>query len=194
MTRDEILDRIRKVQALAQKGTDGERQSAERRLAELMEKYHITLEDIEQNEDKEEVFWYRCKGEDWDQIFSQVAAVMGCLKFAYLRPGDTSKRAENLRRSAWDRPRGSNTVIICTYLKFIEITTAYELYQKSYNKQKDAFIYAFLMRNQLLPSGDSNHQPTPEELEMVARAAHMAGSIEKVNTNKQLGTGLYLEQ
>ena len=194
MTRDEILDRIRKVQALALKGTDGERQSAEKRLAEMMEKYHITLEDIEQNEDKEEIFWYRCKGEDWDQIFVQVAAVMDCRKFAYLKPGDTSKKAEKLRRSAWDRPRGSNVVIICTYLKFIEITTAYELYQKSYNKQKKAFIYAFLMRNQLLPAGDSDYQPTPEELEMVERAAHIAGSIEKVNTHKQLGTGLYLEQ
>ena len=191
MTCDEILDRIRKVQALAKQGSDGERQSAEARLKEMIEKYHISLDEVD--EDKEEVFWYRCKGEDWDQIFGQVAAVMGCRKFIYLKPGDTSNRAKKLRESAWDRPRGTNAAIICTYLKFIEITTAYELYQKSYNKQKEAFIYAFLMRNQLLPASDGDYQPTPEEIEMADRAAHMAVSIEKVNTHKQLGTGLYLE-
>ena len=191
MTRDEILDRIRKVQALAQQGTEGERQSAELRLAEMMEKYGITLEDLEQNEDKEEIFWYRCKGEDWDQLFNQVAATMGCVKFAYLKPGDTSKRAQSLRQVS--RPAGTNVVIICSYLKFIEITTAYELYQQSYNKQKSAFVYAFLMRNHLLPQGKSDRIPTKEELEMLAQAMHMQASIEKVNTHKQLGTGGYIE-
>ena len=41
MSKQQIIDRIMKVKALADRGTDGERTAAQRLLEEMMEKYHI---------------------------------------------------------------------------------------------------------------------------------------------------------
>ncbi len=192
MTREDILNRIRKVQELVNRGVDGEKESAEKRLAEMMEKYHITLADLE-DEEKELVFWYKAKGHDWETIFKQVAVLGGMGRFAYIKPGDTSKRAQVLRSSP-DRPRGTNVAIITTYAKFLEVTTAYELYQKSFDEHYESFVYAFLFRNDLLGKGNGDHKTTPEEMKMLARSTMMLSGIEKVQVHKQLPSGNYLEE
>ena len=192
MTREDILHRIRKVQELVNRGVGGEKESAEKRLAEMMEKYHITLADIE-DEEKELVFWYKAKGHDWETIFKQVAVLGGMKRFAYVKPGDTSKKAQVLR-SASDRPRGANVAIVTTYAKFLEVTTAYELYQKSFDEHYESFVYAFLFRNDLLGKGNGDHKTTPEEMKMLERSTMMLSGIEKVQVHKQLPSGNYLEE
>lgn len=192
MTREDILNRIRKVQELVNRGVAGEKESAEKRLAEMMEKYHITLADLE-DEEKELLFWYKAKGHDWEMLFKQVAGLGGMKRFAYVKPGDTSKRAQVLR-SASNRPRGTNVAIITTYTKFLEVTTAYELYQKSFDEHYESFVYAFLFRNDLLAEGNSDHQTTPEEMKMLKRSTMILSGIEKVQVHKQLQSGNYLEE
>jgi len=147
MTREDILNRIRKVQELVNRGVGGEEESAEKRLAEMMEKYHITLADLE-DEENELVFWYKAKGHDWETIFKQVAVLSDMKRFTYVKPGDTSKKAQALRR-ALDGPRGANVAIVTTYAKFLEVTIAYELYQKSFDEHYESFVYVFLFRNDL---------------------------------------------
>lgn len=185
MTRDEILDKIRKVQALALRGEGGEKISAEKRLNEMMTKYGIRLEDLDEN--KEMVFWYRAKGKEWKTIFKQTSAIMGCMRFRCLDPDDQSKAAKEFRDlTAYERPRGANVAMICTNVKFIEITTAYELYQRSFDEHYEAFIYSFLMKNDLLAPASGDHKPTPEENKMAYRALLMSTGIDKVEQHKQI--------
>ena len=148
MTRDEILDKIRKVQALTLRGEGGEKISAEKRLNELMTKYGIKLEDLDEN--KEMLFWYRAKGKEWETIFKQTSVIMGCKRFRCLDPNDQSKAAKEFRDlTAYERPHGANVAMICTNVKFIEITTAYELYQRSFDEHYEAFIYWNFQRSMI---------------------------------------------
>lgn len=192
MDREEILNKIRKVQALAERGVGGEKESAEKRLAEMMEKYRITWKDLE-DEEKELIFWYKAKGHDWETLFKQVAVLSGMRRFAYIKPGDTSKKAQMLRSSP-DRPRGTNVVIITTYAKFLEVTTSYELYQKSFDEHYESFMYAFLLRNNLLGTGNGDHQTTHEEQKMLERSVMMLSGIEKTQIHKQLPSGNHFEE
>ena len=185
MTRDEIIDKLKKIYALVEKGSDGEKQSAELRLKEMMAKYNITLEDIA-NEEKETTFWYRCQGRDWKTIFGQVSHRLGATRFAFLDPNDQGKKAKRLREAAYDRPRGANTVMITTYAKFIEVTTAYEVYQRSFDEHYDAFVYAFLSRNDLLGKGNPDYKPTAEEEKMLRKAMVMEMGMEKAQVNLRL--------
>lgn len=57
--RERLLDKLEKVRALAERGVGGEKESAERTLAALMERYGITEEDLEDS--KTSIHWIRYK-------------------------------------------------------------------------------------------------------------------------------------
>lgn len=188
MTRDEILDRIRKVQALVKHGSDGERQSAEARLKEMTEKYGISLEELDEN--KEQVFYYHLHGERKYELFAQVAATRGCVKFVFIGPDRTDKKAQYVRANTYDRPRGTNVAMVCTMIQYIEITTAYEVYQKSLDDHYESLFYAFLGTNDLFyGKADPNKQLTPEEEKMLRRAQLMSFGVEQSQVHKQIGAG-----
>lgn len=184
MDREEILNKIRKVQALAERGVDGEKESAEKHLIEMMEKYDITWEDL--GKDEEIIFWYTAKGKDWKMLINQILGVNG-VRHAFVEPNIQTKNAKILR-SCPDRPRGANVAMICSRAKFIELTTTYEIYQRSFDEHYESFIYAFLFRNNLLGAGNSNHQTTLEEQRMLERSTMMLSGIEKAQIHKQIET------
>lgn len=193
MTKDEIINKIRKIQALAQFGTGGEKDAAEQLLAQLMEKYNISLADLNE-EEKEIVYFYKFHGHYGYDLFKQVCAVNGCLKFAKI---DNSTNATKKIKDAtkYQRPRGANVVLVCTPVKFIEISTAYEIYQKSFDEHVESLMYAFLSQNDLfVGNADPNKVLTEEEKRMLERASIMKLGVDKAQVNKQLGTGLYLTE
>lgn len=190
MTRDEILDKIRKVQALALKSTGGEQESAEVRLKEMMEKYGITLEELG-GEEKETAHFYQYHGHRGRELFAQVAATRGCTRFVFMGNEDHSAKAKYVRSMTGGiRPRGTNVALVCTPILFIEITTAYEIYQRSFDEHMESLFYAFLNANDLFyGKADPNKKLTDEELKMLNRASLMSLGVERAEIHKQLGTG-----
>lgn len=182
MSRDELLDKIRKIQALAERGVDGERISAQNRLVEIMEKYGISWEEID-NEEKR-LIWYSAKGKDWKMLIKQLLGI-NKIRFAIIESTDRTKRAKRVRDYYQPR-RGENVVMECTYSKFIELTTAYEIFQRSFDEHYESFVYAFLDKNHLLGEADADHEPTPEEEKLYERAIMMKRGIEKAEINKQI--------
>lgn len=183
MDREEILNKIRKVQALAERGVGGEKESAEKRLIELMEKYDITWDDL--GKEEEIIFWYTAKGKDWKMLINQILGING-VRYAFVEPNSQTKNARLLRGCA-DRPRGANVVMICSRVKFIEMTTAYEIYQRSFDEHYESFVYAFLDQNKLLDmSRTNNKELTPEEEQTYRRAIRMMRGVDKAQINKQI--------
>ena len=84
--------------------------------------------------------------------------------------------------------------MVCTLAQFMEVKLAYEIFQESFNKQYETFMYAFLAKNQLLGKFDENHEITPEEMDMAYRAAMMMGGIEKAQVQKRLSGGATLPE
>ena len=185
MTRDEALDKIRKVYELANRGVGGEREAAKARLDELMKKYGITLEELDS--ETEEVHFYHLHGNRNHEIFAQVSATRGCTRFMFIGPHDNSKDSKKLKGMLYGKPRGANVTFVCSPLKFIEITTAYEVYQNSFDEHYEAFFYAFLAENDLFyGKADSNREITEKERKMLGRAQMMILGIERAEVHKQL--------
>lgn len=186
MTRDEALDKIRKVYELTNKGEGGEKAAAKVRLDELMKKYGVTLEELDS--EKETTQFYHLHGNHNHELFAQVAATRGCTKFVFIGPNDNSVASKKLKNLTFGaHPRGANVVFVCSPLKFIEITTAYEVYQRSFDEHYEAFFYAFLAENDLFyGEASKDRKITEKEHKMIARAQKMMFGIDKAEVNPQL--------
>lgn len=186
MTREEALNRIRKIYELANRGESGERDAANTRLAELMAKYDITLEELDS--DHEVAYFYHLHGYMNHELFSQVAATRGCLKFIFIGTEDNKKNSLKFKRMYRDIiPRGSNVSFICTPIQFMEITTAYEVYQRSLDEHSEAFFYSFLSKNNLLYGvADPDREVSQKEIDMVRRALLMTEGIDRAEVHRQL--------
>lgn len=189
MTRDEALDKIRKVYELANRGEGGERESAKARLDELIKKYGITLEELDS--EAETTHFYHLHGNRNHELFTQVAATRGCTRFVFIGPQDNNKLSKKLKdMTSYGRPRGANVVFVCSPLKFIEITTAYEVYQNSFDEHYEAFFYAFLAENDLFyGESDGSREITDKERKMLGRAQMMMLGIERAEVHRQLKQG-----
>lgn len=189
MTREEVLDKLRKIYELTNKGEGGERDAAKTRLDELMKKYNITLGDLDS--EVETVHFYHLHGNRNHELFAQVAATRGCLRFIFIGPNDNNKGSTQLKNlTTGYRPRGVNVVLVCSPIKFIEITTAYEIYQRSFDEHFESFFYAFLAENDLFyGTADKNRKITEKERNMLNRAKMMMFGIDKAEIHKQIGTG-----
>ena len=185
MTREEILDRLRKMKQLADRGVGGERENAERLLAEIAAQYGIDLATLE--EEKLEDFYVTLK-ESWKRkMLSQLCA----LKRQELKREGVS--LENYRMTMWrcNKPN-LYSVSNCTKAEWLELMAKLEVLSRAYKRQLDDFYKAFLMANNLLiePDDDKEQQKlSREERSRLFRVAQMSMGIEKSQLNKQLTFG-----
>lgn len=70
MKREELLQKIKHVQALAERGAGGERDNARALLARLMEKYNLTEADLEN--ERVETAWFAYHDELERRILAQI--------------------------------------------------------------------------------------------------------------------------
>ena len=183
MTREEILERLRKMKALADRGVGGERENAERLLAEIAAEHGINLAELE--EVKLDDFYVTLK-ESWKwKMLSQLCA----LKRQELKMEGAS--LEGHRMSTW-KCRGKNlySVSKCTKAEWLELMAKFEVLARAYKRQQEDFYHAFLMANDLLLEPDDEAKPlSREERSRLFRIAQMSMGIEKSQLNKQLTVG-----
>ncbi len=186
MTREQIIDRLLKIKALAEKGSEGERENAAKLLASLMAKYGIEADDLES--DKIDIHMAFTGNGDFDlDLFVQVAAK----QFR----GRNNPGVKNLSKIPKHHikqlsefgcgPANSNVAIECTRADFIEIVSTFEIYKKDLRKQAETFFYAYLDTNDLLvPSNGNGRQPTKDEIDKALSAKLMSQGIKKKTINK----------
>lgn len=187
-TREQIIEKIQKLQRLADTGVGGERTNAKAAVDAMMKKYNITPEEIQ--EDEERYFTFFIEGIYCNKLFRQVSAVLGIKKCGFLQGKRLNRE---LRCELEDIARGKkyNVVFETTPSKFIELTTLYDIYQKSLEDQFKVFYYAFLDTNDLLlkPDSDDQKELTKEEYEKLRKAMMMAASIDKASVYKRIEKG-----
>ncbi len=121
---------IQKVKQLADRGIDGEKEAAQRQLNKLLLKYDLTLDDIEELEEREREFKH-AKNPDARQLLAQcIFSVCGTIKVHAIK--------SEYRLSATMKTD-----------QYIEVTEKYEYYWKLYKEQKAIFFEAFAQRNNL---------------------------------------------
>lgn len=179
---DKIKNKLRKLKALADRGIDGESDTAQRLLTEVAKKYGIILDELDL--EAEEPIRYEIKlPKEWQSaIFRQLVGLMRLEK-----RGDAYKIDELMfyRFSIKHRLYA----VHCTKAEWLELTAKYEVLARDYKKQIKSFTLAFLMRNDLLlpPRDDRDKKPTQKEREEYRAAEILSFGIEKTRMNKQLG-------
>jgi len=186
MTKDDIINKINKVRALAEQGEGGEKISAESLLNSLMQKYGITEEDL--YDEKEQVYFFKISGYKCRDLFRQVAIIYCNVdRMTYFGNDAQDKYAKKIRKiTDYSRPRGSNMVVICTPSKYIELKYAYDIFQKSFDRHVEGLFYGFLDTNNLLAPYNPDNPKADMDDETIDIATRMGLAVKRTEINKAL--------
>lgn len=160
---------LKKIKALADRGVDGERESAQTLLARLMEQYGISETDLE--EERRETAWFRYSQETERRLLNQIIyMVTGRSGFGCVGSYSGRKRKE--------------TGVNCTAAERLEIEANYKFFKVAMEAELEIFYTAFSSKNHLFPSEDkvkpkSIKDLTPEEREKVLKAGLMMEGMER---------------
>lgn len=182
MTREEILERLRKMKALADRGEGGERENAERLLAEIAAEHGIDLDELD--EERLQDFYVELRESFKHKMLSQLCA----LKRQELKWQGVS--LDGHRMSVWKcKGKYMYSVSNCTKAEWLELMAKLEVLARAYKRQLDDFYHAFLMANHLLVEAEGEEELSQEERRRLFRIAQMSLGIEKSQLNKQLAFG-----
>mgnify|MGYP003642275199 CR=1 FL=1 len=181
---ESIMDKLQKVLALVERGEDGEQESAERLLNNLLEKYEMTIEDLRLEEQKVHRVWWDTKAES--QLIIQIFGML----FG-------RKRTFNTNDCCIYRSNNAGADLNLTDLEWIEFESHYHHYRKIYRQElkdmRDNLIHAVCQKFSLFVMDDR----TPEELaeeEMKSRMAHLARLEQMTEKEKEEYEALLLKE
>ena len=189
MNRQEILDKIMKVKALADRGSEGERANAEKMLSTLMKKYGINDDDI--ISDKVEMYMIDTENQLYIQLLVQIANSVAGHDLKVFGIDNAPKKAKKELADFGYGDANGNVAIECTKAQFIEIKMKFDIYKEDIKKQIDIFMYAYFSKNGLLAkapekSSDEYKAPSQEEIDKALKAAMMERGIDKKEIYKMI--------
>lgn len=165
------IELAKKLNALASGGVAGEKQNAQKALENLMEKYGISMAELEENTQQ----WVRfIVTRSTRQLFFQVAmSVIG-------------NRGATYRQHA----KIQNILFLeATVAEHIEIQAKYDFYKSALLQEQKTLFRAFVMKHNLYnidAEGKTMDELTTEELEAIAKAANLARGMEHHAYHKAL--------
>jgi hypothetical protein len=147
-----ILDLLRKLKALADKGEGGEKENAKRMLYAAMEKHGISMEDIDDEHATGK--WYKVPT-DMVPLFFQVVRTVVRIKTYYSRKNE--------------RGKFRSIEIEVTPSQHVEIEAKFHFYAQAYKKEMERFkkeqkereklfFKAFIHRNDIFPESQPEEE------------------------------------
>ena len=141
--RERLMDKLEKVRALAERGVGGEKESAERTLAALMERYGITEEDLEDS--KTSTHWIRYKTKWEEKLLYQLAYMYLGIGHAFGCVGAYTGRTRK------------KVGIECTPAQFIEIEADFAFYSAEMEEEKEGMDLERIAKLQAMMGGLDRH-------------------------------------
>ena len=136
---------LKKIKTLSERGVGGEKESAEKLLLQLMEKYKITEDEI--SEDSVEFEWFRYKDNIQKRLLNQVI---------YMILGNVN---------TYKRTGGRHKLVgaYCTAAQKFEIEMNFEFFRNAMEKELETFYTAFCHKNRLFPTEEIAMEKTSED-------------------------------
>ncbi len=130
MDRDRIIDRLKKIAALATSGERGEKETAQAMLDKLVQKYDVNIDDIVNSKAKEKTrkFKYKTKWE-FRLIIQTIAWVT--------------------QEEVWGGKEGRAYYTRMTEEDFFLTEQALRILKKKWESDLDLFFHAFITKNKL---------------------------------------------
>ena len=176
--RERLLQKIRHVQELAERGFDGERESAAATLERLMGKYNISEQEI--SREYRELVWFRYKTAIEERLLAQVIyKVTGKIASGCVGAGSGRKHKK--------------LGMECNPAERLEIEFLFEFYKPALEEELKRFLTAFMHLNQIFPDDESPQAPQPKTMtkaELMKIGAMMMGmDYHEPNYRKALERG-----
>ena len=146
---ESLVERLKKIEALANGGSEGERENAQRLLDQLCRKYSVTLEQIA--DQKKSWHAFAVRGERERKLFNIV--IVHVMQTHNIRHIKTAKGYE------WEM----------TTAQAIDVRDCWEHFLAAWRAQLDDFFMAFVHKNRIY--GPPSDQPAPEVDAKTAAAA-----------------------
>ncbi|MCC8066819.1 MAG: hypothetical protein LIO94_06930 [Clostridiales bacterium] len=164
---DKTRERIKKLQALAERGVGGEKETAKKKLEKMLRDNGISsLDELE--EEKTEYFLFSYNGQHERKLLRQcVYKVMGA------NSDRTSYRSKGTRQKIG---------YYCTKSQKIEIELEFEFYRNVFYEELDDFMSAFIMKQNIYPKDAPKmdwENVTDEEMDRLRKLNLMTFGIEK---------------
>lgn len=159
---EKILNLAKKLQALAERGTGGEKENAEIMLAKLAEKYSIDLKDLQSVKKQHRIFKFDENNNFHKKFVQQViASVIGAADFYYA----------GLIHNNW--------AVEISDVEYIEISEKLEFYWPAFLNDLEIFYTAFIQKNELYLKADPDKipQPSDKDMEKMRKAFKLMNSM-----------------
>lgn len=159
---------IKKVQALAERGVGGEKETAEKKLNMLMKKYGI--ESLELDEDRLDDYDFKFSGSIEKKILRQVI-------YKVLR--DPEKVGKSIFYYRYGAGSKSTLIVNCTKAEEIEIRIQFDFYKDLWKEEQELLLDAFIQHHRLFGTGTADSRDlTPEEIERIQRMFKMEAGLQ----------------
>lgn len=170
-TKEEIIEKVQKMKALAERGIGGEKENATQMVERMMEEYDITEDDL--REDAVERRWLRFNSKD-----KYAKKLMAQIIYAVTGVGEY-----------WTRGRKAVAGVECTAAQEIEIASKYAFYYEAYLEDLEVFYSAFINKNGIFPEttdSDDDDEEREIDYEYLKKVQGMMKGMEKHDYHKQL--------
>lgn len=168
---------LKKLQALAERGVGGEKETAQKKLEQLMKKYGV--EDSDLSEDKEEDHDFKYHNEFEKKILRQL--------FYKIVPDYRS------HTYYYTRGIGSKSIygIRCTKAQALQIQIEYDFYCDLWKEEVDFFMGAFIQKHRIFatPTSREHVDTTPMSKEDMFRMVQMMGGMKDKSIQPMLEDG-----
>lgn len=180
---ESIKSKVLKLQALAERGENGEALNAKRLLDQLLAKYGVTLEDIVGAQDAKDRYTFNVKenGYGLTLFFQCYFKVTGDKRMSY---------GKYRRYIAVD----------LTKLQYVELKYLYDWHYKQLSKEikrmQKEFTEAYIQKHKIFntredDSDSEDKELTPEDIERLLRVLRYMDSVEDTSYHKQIGNGSF---
>lgn len=169
MNIEAMLEKIKRIKALAEAGTGGEKETAQATLKRLMKKYDISENDILEN--KAELEWFRYKDRAEHRLLAQII---------YMVTGD---------KEMWKQTDKRCKLIgcYCTKAEQIEIQANFDFYNCAMKKEMKLFFDAFMQKNELFPQNPKYKADSKElDLEWALKMESMMAGMDRHTRLKEI--------
>lgn len=171
------IERMKKILALARRGVDGEKATAEAMLSRLMSKYGVTLAELEGGDAPREIRLFHFANDLERRLLIQCA---GRVLNVQGVPYRTGKR--------WRSKIGFNL----TAVEYAELDLSFGIWREALAKHVDLAFVAFVNRNRIFPDAptdvdEDRDDPPPRSAEDLAALEAMMRGTKKTDVVRMIG-------
>ncbi len=149
-------ERLQKLRALALRGVGGEKETAQAILEKLLQKYTLSMDDLDENIKNEYELKYH--GKEQEKL----------LKQTIYKVTDDRRAFYGLRYTESGRKCTTALGVCCTAAQKVEIEFLFDFYTRVWEKEREALMSAFIQKHRIfgkLKDGEKGDELPPEEWE-----------------------------